>query len=199
MTLNGPQRRTLHKVMVDAFRDRNELERMVSLNLNERLNLISGVTDLEHTVFELIQWAESEGRIEDLITALHAAKPRNAHFRELATQFGVSTSSTPTISDPEDGAISTPEGVPRTVTYSTPNIRQLLDAAFNDQELRILCADYFPEVYNNFAGGQTKSEHIGMLLDYVRRRNLFPELLASAKERNSAKYTEYELRLYSVS
>ncbi len=60
--------------------------------------------------------------------------------------------------------------------YSTAPLRQFLKDMFNDQEFVDFCADYFPEVYDDFATGMTKSQKIGALLDYCRRRMLLENL-----------------------
>jgi hypothetical protein len=65
----------------------------------------------------------------------------------------------------------------------TADIRQYLTVAYSDEELTILCADYFREVRDNFTTGMTKTRMIELLLDYCLRRELMSSLLA-ALERN---------------
>ena len=67
---------------------------------------------------------------------------------------------------------------------TTADLRRFLTDAFNAEEITTLCADYFPDVYNNFASGQTKGARIQDLLDYcVRRDQLQPLLNELYRER----------------
>lgn len=59
----------------------------------------------------------------------------------------------------------------------TATIRNLLTTALSDEELNALCFDHFPEVHRDFAAGMTRAQKSQLLLDYCRRRELFPALL----------------------
>ncbi len=88
--------------------------------------------------------------------------------------------------------------MPGTIVFSKYNIgvvRQLVGAAFGDQELQDFCMDYFYEVYKQFTQGQTKSERVRMLVDYADRKERLDELIDGVREKNPAKYREYERRL----
>ena len=73
------------------------------------------------------------------------------------------------------------------MTIPIPEIRRYLTSAYSDDELSTLCADYFRDVYEDFAAGMTKAQKIGLLLDYCQRRDQLPNLLAAlnATARNS--------------
>ena len=58
------------------------------------------------------------------------------------------------------------------MTPAIPDLRQYLTAAYGDEELAALCADYFRDVYENFAAGITKTQKIQLLLDHCQRREL---------------------------
>ena len=62
---------------------------------------------------------------------------------------------------------------------TTAAIRSYLTAAYSDDELTILCADYFRDVADTFAAGMTKPQKIQLLLDYCQRRELLPSLVAA--------------------
>ena len=62
---------------------------------------------------------------------------------------------------------------------NTADIRQYLTSSYSDEELITLCADYFRDVYDNFAVGMTKTAKIQLLLDHCQRRDLMPNLLAA--------------------
>ncbi len=64
-------------------------------------------------------------------------------------------------------------------TQPTTAIRSYLTTAYSDDELTVLCADYFRDVADTFAAGMTKPQKIQLLLDYCQRRELLPSLLTA--------------------
>jgi len=70
----------------------------------------------------------------------------------------------------------------------TADIRQYLTAAYNDEDLTILCADYFREVRDNFTTGMTKTRMIELLLDYCLRREIMSSLLAALERDRPDQY-----------
>jgi hypothetical protein len=56
-------------------------------------------------------------------------------------------------------------------------LRQRILKAFSDTELRHLCADHFPDVYDELTVGMSKSHMVQLLIDYCTRRQLLPRLL----------------------
>ncbi len=79
--------------------------------------------------------------------------------------------------------------------HNTAAIRDLLNAAFGDEELTTMCFDRFPTVYNNFGTGMSKGQKIQQLLDYCIRREQIPALLEQIQARNPAQFARYEGRL----
>ena len=79
--------------------------------------------------------------------------------------------------------------------WNTAAIRELLTAAFNDDELTTLCFDYFPPVYQELTSGMTTGQKIQRLFDYCQRRDQFDALLALVHERNPVQYARFEGRL----
>lgn len=61
---------------------------------------------------------------------------------------------------------------------SLADIRRFLIETFDDEELSDFCFDHFQEVYGNFTGGMTLGRKARHLVDYCRRRERVPELLA---------------------
>ena len=74
-------------------------------------------------------------------------------------------------------------------------IRQLLNDAFDDEELAMLCYDHFAEVYERFGEGMTKPKKILVLIDYCHRHNQFELLIEAVKRLNPAQYAKYGARL----
>ena len=63
---------------------------------------------------------------------------------------------------------------PASVTVGPPNmavIRQLVNAAFDDEEIVMLCFDYFHPVYDSFGSEMGKRKKIQVLLEECDRRN----------------------------
>ncbi|WP_166481722.1 effector-associated domain EAD1-containing protein [Scytonema sp. UIC 10036] len=96
--LTRVQYKNLQNVLLSAFPSEENLTQMVRFGLNENLAAIAGGRNLTENVFYLIQWAESEGRTEELIIAARNEKPRNAMLREVAEQLLLAPV------EPEEGA-----------------------------------------------------------------------------------------------
>jgi formylglycine-generating enzyme len=71
---------------------------------------------------------------------------------------------------------------------NTADIRQYLTSAYSDEELITLCADYFRDVYDNFAAGMTKTAKIQLLLDHCQRRGILPNLSAALERDRPDQY-----------
>lgn len=65
--------------------DRDELRRALRLGMNETLDALVADRSFQHQVFELIEWAERRGRLEELVACLHA---RNQGNKLLAAVYG---------------------------------------------------------------------------------------------------------------
>ena len=70
------------------------------------------------------------------------------------------------------------------MTYNFAAIRELISAAFNDEELAIFCSDHFRAVYENFAAGQTKGQRVQQLLDFAERQGQHDLLLNEIAQAN---------------
>jgi hypothetical protein len=77
----------------------------------------------------------------------------------------------------------------------TAAIRDLLNAAFNDERLTILCFDYFRPVYDDFASGMSKGQKVQRLLDYCVREEQVDDLLAAVCKANPKQYQRFEGQL----
>jgi outer membrane protein assembly factor BamB len=79
--------------------------------------------------------------------------------------------------------------------WNTAAVRDLLLAAFSDEELVTFCFDYFPAVYEELGGGMGKGQKVQRLLDYCLRHGQMEELLARVREYNPAQYARFAARL----
>src|SRR5262245_34212037 len=83
MPLTGDQEQKLHEAIVSGF-DRPGLERLVRFSLSERLDRISSDGPMDTVVFNLIQWADHQGRTADLIQAVQRARPNVPEIQAIA-------------------------------------------------------------------------------------------------------------------
>src|SRR6476660_2729862 len=75
MAMTGLQVKKLHHAILSGFSG-SDLEQMMRLEMDERLdNIVPRDRPLNEIVFELIQWADQRGRINDLILAIQLARP----------------------------------------------------------------------------------------------------------------------------
>jgi hypothetical protein len=77
------------------------------------------------------------------------------------------------------------------MSYNTAAIRKLLQVAFNDQELTILCFDHFLSVYDKFAYEMGYGLKIHLLIEYCDKQEEFDKLLALVKETNPKQYDKF--------
>ena len=81
MRFTGPQLQELRDALISAYPTRPSLEQMVRFKLNENLHTITGDGNLDEIVFNLINWAEARGRLEELVSKAHAANSGNPQLR----------------------------------------------------------------------------------------------------------------------
>ena len=79
--------------------------------------------------------------------------------------------------------------------WNTSALRDLLSAAFSDQELTTLCFDHFRVVYEDFAAGMSKGDKIQRLLDHCERHDQVAQLVALVRDANPAQYARFAARL----
>lgn len=92
--------------------------------------------------------------------------------------------------DSAQAAPPPPQQAPK--DYNTRQVRQLLLAAFSDEDFNDFCMDEFFEVYNNFSGGQSRKQRVNKLLDHAKRYNKMQEILQKVEQINPVKYKEFE-------
>lgn len=84
MMLSGPQLKQLHEALISAYPNPRALDMMVRYVFNKNLSALTRSGSLEHIVFELLQWAEAQGRLEELIQGAHAYNPGNPQLARVA-------------------------------------------------------------------------------------------------------------------
>ncbi|MBV6627843.1 MAG: hypothetical protein KI793_33795 [Rivularia sp. (in: Bacteria)] len=76
--LSGEQRKKLRLGILSAYPSIPKLKMMVADELNRNLDAIAGGSNLQEVVFYLINAAEAEGWLKDLIRAAIESNPGNS-------------------------------------------------------------------------------------------------------------------------
>lgn len=84
--LTGRQVGEFQRALLSAF-DYARLRQMVRIELDESLEAIALTGNLEIRVFDLIEWAEMEGRTQDLVDGAVASVPGNPALRSWVEAF----------------------------------------------------------------------------------------------------------------
>ena len=92
--LSPDELKEFYEALLNAFPERTDLEIMVRFELSQSLNEIVQESKLKNVVFKLIQWAETYGRLEDLIVGAYNHNPGNPKLKafcqkKLPTLLGV--------------------------------------------------------------------------------------------------------------
>jgi internalin A len=80
------------------------------------------------------------------------------------------------------------------VNISQEDLRNLLESVLTDNELSDLCFDYAPRIFDQFTTGETKSQRIIWLVEYVFTLGKTTELLSAIERLNPHKYNEFMRR-----
>src|SRR5947199_10776112 len=91
MQLDGPQLKQLQQALINAYPTRFALEQMVFHGLDVHLDAITSLGGLEQAVFELLRWAQAQGRLEELIKVALLQNSGNLELQRVAVQLGVSS------------------------------------------------------------------------------------------------------------
>src|SRR4051794_30812050 len=83
MLLTKDEAAELQEVLLDAY-SQDSLEQMVRHRLDLRLETIAGGNNFSVVVHRLIEWAELNGRVEELIAGALAANPDNLSLQTFA-------------------------------------------------------------------------------------------------------------------
>lgn len=89
MKLNKIQRKQLREAIMSAYRSKSRLKVLLSDELDSRLDDIVGGETYTEIVFNLVDWADEQGRLEELISAAYRTNPRNEDFLKFVESLGV--------------------------------------------------------------------------------------------------------------
>lgn len=169
--MNASQLKALHAALLSAFPTRAALARMVRFGLDVNLATIADGTNLDETVFSLIEWAEGRGRLSELLTAARDDNPGNASLRAFDAPASPQRA-------PEAPPVATPAApAPGTLTQARRVLASLFPSA---SRVRIVAVDAGLELRAiNFNG--SAEEVWASVLDEADRQNRRGALLAVAR------------------
>ena len=84
---NGRQRRDFRDALLSAFPRKIELAQMLSFELNRNLDEIATGENHSDAVFQVITWAEAQGKLQELIDAASECNPGNSQLREFCQEW----------------------------------------------------------------------------------------------------------------
>ena len=79
--------------------------------------------------------------------------------------------------------------------YDTAAVRELVMAAFGDEELTTFCYDNFRPVYEEFTTGMSRTQKVQRLVETCDRRGEMERLLALVQKKNAYQYRRFEPQL----
>ena len=82
MKLSSNERKQLLKVIIDSYPDITDLEILLRLELEENLDNIAGGNNNTQKIFKLIEWAETTGKLKDLLNAISKVRTDNIELQE---------------------------------------------------------------------------------------------------------------------
>ena len=82
-----------------------------------------------------------------------------------------------------------------TARYNTAAMRDLIVAALTEDEFNVLVYDYFRPVANQFAGGQTRSQRVQLLLEHAEHTVQLERLATLIQAINPARYAQHAPQL----
>ncbi|MEO0970309.1 MAG: SUMF1/EgtB/PvdO family nonheme iron enzyme [Cyanobacteria bacterium J06639_18] len=133
MKLSKEERKEFHEALLDAFPNYKNLEMMVGFELEQSLEEIAGSGELYYIVFKLIQWSETYGRLEDLITGAYKQNRGNPKLKAFYQSYQkkvsppIARETTPTLIFPKSNIPGNTSSNPiqlKTVRFQTPTVNR---------------------------------------------------------------------------
>jgi formylglycine-generating enzyme required for sulfatase activity len=87
MKLTGHQIQQIRDALLDAYPTADSLRMMLRIELNENLEAIAGGENQRVVVFNLVTWAEQNGRVDALLTGAYNQTPGNPALQHLITEW----------------------------------------------------------------------------------------------------------------
>ncbi len=94
--LDKDQRKIFCAALGNAFGDYDDLNLMTRFELDTKLSGITRAGPMDEIVLDLVEWAQMNGRLDDLIQGALAQRPGNPWLRELAPVLVLTATGDPT-------------------------------------------------------------------------------------------------------
>lgn len=92
MQLLNFQREVLRQALMSAFPTSTKLDMLLDERLKIPLNHVATASQpYGEVVFEVIRWANAEGRLEELVSHAYQRNPGNPKFRQFMETYGINT------------------------------------------------------------------------------------------------------------
>lgn len=105
---NHQQRKQLRDALMSAFPERSLLEQLLYFELEKNLNQITQESNLQTIVFQLIQAAQAQGWLVELVRAARKENPGNLELAAIAQEL-LSSETSPIVLPKSTNPISLPE------------------------------------------------------------------------------------------
>lgn len=102
VALSGAEAKMLHDALMSAF-SFHDLRQLMAYDLNEDLDAVVGSGPLNKVVYDLIEWAKQNNRVEDLLRAAAQNRPHNEKIQAVCAQLLAPAAPAPTGGASYDG------------------------------------------------------------------------------------------------
>jgi formylglycine-generating enzyme required for sulfatase activity len=116
--LSGKQIEDLVDALIHAYPSEAELERMVRIRLNVKLAAVAAGGNLRVLIFNLITWAERNGRVDELVAGAVNHTPGNPMLQEYVRRWPAAAAPAP----PPSRSPSGPAAIDIFLSYSRRNL-----------------------------------------------------------------------------
>ncbi len=90
MKLNGEEIKELQQALLSAFPSKDALKQMVEFQLEKSLEAIAGGENHSVVVFNLIEWAKAQGKLDELVRGAYTENPTNPALKAFFNKLGYS-------------------------------------------------------------------------------------------------------------
>ncbi len=181
--LDGKELKAMMDALVDAFRTTGDLRELVSVALNEKLDVLVGSGSLRNMVFELIQQTEARGTTNDLLAAAITARPGNAKLLAFVESRTLPSPAAPAPIGQQRA------GSPPIRAVTTRSLRALLQAMLvGASDFDAFCLDHFRDTYQRFTSGMDRPTRTTSLIEQVPAA----EILAALRRNDPPRFARHE-------
>jgi hypothetical protein len=93
--LKGKQVEALRDALVQAFPTYKQLTALMRFELDENIAAHVAPGPMNEVALELVEWAQAEGRLDDLLAGARAQRPRNAALQSLLLELSLTSAPPP--------------------------------------------------------------------------------------------------------